>query len=157
MGTGKTVVAKILSQRLKREFVEMDEVIEKETGKPIAKIFAEDGEPHFRTLEKKLLRELAQRSDLIVSCGGGLICDEENFKLLKESGAIFNLRARPQTIYQRTKDKDIRPLLNVRDPLEKIKDLLKQRKPFYEKADYSLDTDEDTPEEVADKITQLLK
>jgi len=103
MGTGKTTVGRILAKKLNREFIETDEVIELREGSKIVDIFAKKGEGHFRELEKSLLGELSLKEDLIVSCGGGLICGEENLILLKKSGIVFSLTASAQIIYQRTK------------------------------------------------------
>ncbi len=156
MGTGKTAVGKILAKRLGKEFVEMDAAIEKKQGTEIVDIFANKGEAYFRSLEKTLLGELSEREDLVVSCGGGLICDQENLKLLKETGAVFALTASVSTIYQRTKEHAHRPILNVEDPQEKIKQLLKERAPCYAQAQCSIDTDSLSPEEVSDKIIAIL-
>lgn len=156
MGTGKTAVGKILAKRLAREFIEMDVLIEEKEGSKIADIFAKQGEGYFRSLEKILLGELSKREDLAVSCGGGLVCDQENLKLLKETGVVFALRASVSTIYQRTKEHTHRPILNVEHPQEKIKQLLEKRAPYYAQAQHSIDTDNLSPEEIADKIIAIL-
>jgi len=156
MGTGKTTVGRILAKKLNREFIETDEVIELREGSKIADIFAKKGEGHFRELERGFLRELSLREDLIVSCGGGLICGEENLILLKESGIVFSLTASAQIIYQRTKRCTHRPLINVDDPLMKITGLLAERLPYYRQAHYSINTEEAGPEEVADEIIVIL-
>ena len=100
MGTGKTAVGKILAQKLGERFVEMDAVIEERAGKPIVDIFAQDGEAKFRQLEQSLLKELSQKTDLVVSCGGGLICNDDNLKILKETGTVFNLKSSPARIWR---------------------------------------------------------
>jgi shikimate kinase len=156
MGVGKTTVGKLLSKRLNRRFVEMDEEIENREGKKISEIFAQYGEPYFRKLEKGLLRELSRQNNLVVSCGGGVVCDEENLRILRETGLVFNLKAEPTTIYERTKKYTHRPLLNVEDPLRRIEELLKERSRFYSKAHYSINTDGVFPEEIVDKIVGIL-
>ncbi|UCC95237.1 MAG: shikimate kinase [Candidatus Omnitrophota bacterium] len=157
MGTGKTAVGKVLSQRLKRQFIEMDDVIEQRQAKKIVDIFAQDGELYFRKLEKELLRELSAQTDLIVSCGGGLICNDENLELLKKTGVVINLKANPSTIYERTKKHASRPLLNVEDPLKSIEALLAKRQHYYHQAHYSIETDDLLPDQIADKIIGILK
>jgi len=156
MGTGKTAVGEILAKRLAKKFIEMDAVIEEKQGFKIADIFAKEGEAYFRNLEKTLLGELSKREGLVISCGGGLICDQENLKLLKETGVVFALKASVSTIYQRTKDHAHRPILNVGNPQEKIKQLLKERAPYYAQAQHSIDTDNLSPEEIVDKIVAIL-
>jgi len=156
MGTGKTVVGKILAKELSKEFVEMDACIEEREGSKIVDIFANKGESYFRGLEKIMLDELSQREDLVVSCGGGLICDSDNLKQLKATGAVFALRALVSTIYQRTKDHSHRPILNVDNPQERIEQLLKKRVAYYMQADHSIDTDGFSPKEIADKIIAIL-
>lgn len=157
MGTGKTTVGKILAEKLGREFVEMDEEIEKEEGKKIVDIFRQNGESYFRKIEKEVLKRIASCFNLVVSCGGGVIVDKENLKILKETGVVICLKAKPSIIYERTKKTKERPLLNVPDPLKKIKELLAKRAPFYAKADYFVDTSTLTPEEVSEEIIKILK
>ncbi len=156
MGTGKTIVGQILAKELGKEFVEMDACIEERNSLKIVDIFAQKGEAYFRGLEKILLGELSQKEDLVISCGGGLVCDSDNLKQLKETGAVFALKASVSTIYQRTKGHTHRPILNVDNPPEKIEQLLKKRACCYAQAQYSIDTDDLSPEEVANKIIDIL-
>jgi shikimate kinase len=156
MGTGKTTVGKILAAKLKRQFIEMDEAIEKEEACSITEIFATKGEPYFRKLESDLLKKLSTETDLIVSCGGGLICNKENLKILTETGTVFNLAASAKIIYERTKKYSHRPLLNVANPVLKIDELIKIRNQYYNKAHHTIDTTEINPDEVAEKIIDEL-
>ena len=157
MGTGKTVVGKILAKRLNKEFIEMDEVIEQREGKEIVDIFSQKGEGYFRELEKNLLNELSRREYLIISCGGGLICNEENLSILKETGIVFSLMASASVIYERTKKYTRRPLLNVDNPLKEIEELLAKRARYYNQAHYTIKSEEQTPEEVANAIINLIE
>jgi len=156
MGTGKTTVGKILAARLKRQFIEMDEVIENKEACPITEIFATKGEPYFRKLESNLLKEISTQANLVVSFGGGLICNKENLKLLKKTGTVFNLAAAAKTIYERTKKYNHRPLLNVGNPALKIDELIQKRNQYYSKAHHTIDTTGISPDEVADKIINEL-
>jgi len=157
MGTGKTVVGKLLARSLNREFVEMDEIIEKNAGQEIVDIFAQKGERYFRELESKLLETISARTGLVVSCGGGLICNDTNLKVLKATGRVFLLRASAATIYGRIRKQNHRPLLNVDNPQERIAELLAKREPYYGQADCEIDTEGVSPEEVAEKIMTFLK
>jgi shikimate kinase len=157
MGTGKTVVGKILAKRLNKEFIEMDEVIQQREGKEIVDIFSQKGEDYFRKLEKNLLTELSKREDLVISCGGGLVCHEENLNVLKETGVVFSLMASASVIYERTKKYIHRPLLNVDNPLKEIEELLVKRARCYNQAHYTIKSEEQTPEEVANAIINLIE
>ena len=156
MGTGKTVVGENLAKKMGKEFIEMDAVIAEREGEEIVDIFNKKGEAYFRELEKKLLKELCIKDNLVVSCGGGLICDEENLKRLKETGMVFALTASPSVIYERTKKHLHRPILNVDDPQAKIKELLDKRAPYYKQAHYLVDTEGILPEKIAAKIITIL-
>ncbi len=98
MGTGKSAVGEGLSKRLKRPFVDMDERLEKESGRSIDQIFSEQGEAAFRQMESKVVREIAKEEGTVVAAGGGVMLDQENVRLLKESGTLICLTARPEVI-----------------------------------------------------------
>jgi shikimate kinase len=157
MGTGKTSVAKILAGRLKMQFVEMDSEIEKREDKPITRIFSEEGEDYFRKAEKETTAEISKKDNLVVSCGGGVVLDEDNIEKLKKTGIVICLWAGPNTIYERVKEKKHRPLLNVENPKKRIEELLEARRPFYEKSDYSIDTSNLSLEEAANKIIKIIE
>ncbi len=153
MGTGKTVVAKALAEKLGRGFLELDAIIEKNEGMSIKEIFEKKGEPYFRGLEKDVVKQASQGQGIVISAGGGAIMDEENFKNLKKNSIIVCLEASSDTIMQRTKGNVCRPILNVPDPKKKIEELLKQRSPYYKKADHCVSTDNLTIEQVVEKVT----
>ncbi len=156
MGTGKTTVGKILSKELKREFVETDELIEKKENLDIPAIFSLKGERYFRKVEKEVLKEVSCKNSLIVSCGGGIVIDKENLSLLKKTGFVVCLTADASIIYERTVSYKHRPLLNVDNPLERIKKLLREREPFYKEAHLFIDTANISPQDVATKIIKEL-
>ena len=156
MGTGKTVIGKILAQKLGKDFIETDEKIESRQGKKIVDIFSQNGEEYFRALEKEIIRKLSSQKDLVISCGGGLICNRENLELLKSTGLVFCLRASAETIHERTKKDKNRPLLNVNNSLDKIKNLLQERTSCYAQAHYAIDTEGISPDEIVRKIISIL-
>ena len=157
MGTGKTSVGKILAQSLNMDFLDLDNVIEAKESAKITNIFAQKGEPYFRKVEKEVLKEAAQKENLIVACGGGIVIDEDNVNLMKKTGKIICLAAKAETILDRTKGYAHRPLLNVSDPKVKIEELLNLRAPFYAKADYMIDTSNLSIEEVVSKILEIVQ
>lgn len=157
MGTGKTETAKILARRLKRVFLDMDEVIVERQGMPIADIFKVKGEPYFRSLEKNLAKELSGKDGLVVACGGGTFVDEENIACLKASGTVLCLTSSLEQILKRTGKFKHRPLLNVDDPKTSMVNLFAKRAPFYAQAHYQVDTDRLTIEETVDAVIKLMK
>ena len=157
MGTGKNAVGKMLARRLGIDYIDTDDLIEKDQGMKIKDIFEKKGEPYFREVEKKIIKGVCQKQDQVIAAGGGAVIFDENMENFKKSGIIVCLTARPEVIYQRTKKTCLRPLLNVEDPLRKIRELLKEREPFYAKADFFVDTSDLTVEKITDKIIEFLK
>ncbi|PIP68275.1 MAG: shikimate kinase [Candidatus Omnitrophica bacterium CG_4_9_14_0_2_um_filter_42_8] len=156
MGTGKSAAGKKLAAKLDRDFIELDDMIEAREKMSIKDIFDKKGEPYFRQVEKEVVKEAAKREDVIMSAGGGAVVDEENFRNMKNSGIIICLKASPETILKRTKNLKTRPLLNVPDPKKQIEELLKKREPHYNKADFSIDTDNLNIEQVSEAIIKNL-
>ncbi len=158
MATGKTHIGKALAKKKKRIFVDLDELIELRQGQHIKDIFAQHGEPFFRRLEKRTLREVAREGNLIVACGGGIVIDPENIAIMKDSGKVVCLTASPQVILKRASCSAERPLLNVPDPKRQIELLLKLRAPYYAKADEIVNTSRLSPKQVVEAVaTRLLK
>jgi len=156
MGTGKTSVARKLAERLNREFLELDAIIEKKEGISIKEIFEKNGEPYFRKAEKDVIKEVSEKKGTVISAGGGAVIDEENLNRLKKNSIIVCLEASPDVILKRTKNNTRRPLLNVSDPKKTIEELLKQRDPYYKKSDHIINTDNLTIDQVIDQILTLL-
>ncbi|MBF0122311.1 MAG: shikimate kinase [Candidatus Omnitrophica bacterium] len=156
MASGKTFASRELAKCLSRECVSTDELVEKREGMRIADIFAKKGEPYFRQVEKEIVREASAQKNLVIDCGGGVAANEENFNVLKATGISFYLYASPESVYRRTKGKTDRPLLNVPDPLGKIKELLAKRDPHYRTAHFIVDSNEDNIGKVVDEILFIL-
>lgn len=144
MGCGKSSVAVKLSYRMKQAVTDTDKLIEKKQGKTITEIFAQDGEEAFRDMETETLKSLKETAkNQIISVGGGLPVRAENRALMKEIGKVVYLRAKPETLYERVKDDAGRPLLQCDDPLQKIRELLDERKETYvAAADLIVDVDD---------------
>lgn len=159
MGSGKTTVSEILSDRLGLELMDTDATIEDTEGRSISSIFREDGEEAFRDMETELLTMIAgdHLRDMVISLGGGMPVREKNRELLKKSGKVVYLKASPETIYERVKGDTTRPLLQGEDPLLRIKELMEGRSDVYdEAADLIIDTDNKTPDEICDEIIREL-
>ncbi len=155
MGTGKTTVSKQLSEVTGRNEVDIDAYLVEKEGTPISEIFEKFGEDHFRDIETKYLIEIQQNSDLIVSCGGGIVVREENVKHMKENGIIVWLTATPETIYERVKDSTDRPILNGNMNIEYIASLMEKRKNLYlSVADVIVSTDGKSINEICNEIIE---
>lgn len=152
MGTGKTEVGRILSRKLGYSLVDADAEIEKEQGMTITAIFKQYGEPKFRDIESNVIKRLSEMKNAIISTGGGAVLRQENMDNLRKNGVIVCLTASPETILKRTSNNNDRPLLQVENPLQKIRELLEFRRPYYEKADIMIDTEGKSPLEVAEEI-----
>jgi shikimate kinase/3-dehydroquinate synthase len=158
-GTGKSLVAKEVALRLNWDFLDTDDEIVKQAGKPIAEIFRQDGEGRFRELEREMIRKACQQRHTVISIGGGAIVDPQNYELLAKTGLIVCLEAKPETIYERlfreaacNPGTEIRPLLAVDNPLERIRQLKATRQSYYAKADWTIHTDGLSISEVAEEV-----
>lgn len=156
MGTGKTSVGREIALMLDLKFIDLDELIVEKEGRSINDVFAQAGEPYFRKVEKEALKEVSQVNSQVVSCGGGIVIDPENIAIMKQSGRFIALFARPEVIFERIKKETHRPLLNTVDPLARIKELLAIRKPYYDQAEFVIDTSDISVQEAAEKVIKLI-
>ena len=157
MGTGKTSTGRLVAEQLQFEFLDTDELIQTQTGRTITDIFAKDGEPAFRALERQVVAELAKRSRTVISTGGGLPTNLENLESLKTHALVVCLWASAAKIWERVRNQSHRPLLHDTDPQKKICDLLAVRAPFYRQADVLINTDQRSAREVAQQIVLQFK
>ncbi len=157
MGTGKSAVGRELAKRLNLRLVDIDALIVQKEKRSINDIFSQSGEPYFRKVESATLKEVSLNEDQVVSCGGGIVLNPENTALMKQTGRLVCLSARPEVIFERVRRHTHRPLLQVADPLAKIQELLAARKPHYEQAEFVVDSSEISVKEAADKILELIK
>lgn len=158
MGAGKSSVSAALAAQLHREVVEMDQQIAAQEGMSIPDIFAQKGEPYFRSCETALLESFAQGEPRIVSCGGGVPMREENVAAMRRCGKIVLLTARPEVILERVKDSDERPLLQGHKNVPYIQELMEQRRPKYEAAaDITVDTSDLTIEAVCQEVIRQIQ
>lgn len=157
MGTGKSVVGKRVASQLNMKFINTDDIIEEKEKRPITEIFEKSGEPYFRKVEREAVREISEMDNVVIAAGGGVVLNEENIARLKKKGVLICLGAAAEVIYERTKKHKHRPLLNVKDPVSKIKELLDSRAPFYAKADYQVDTSDKSVDEVVEEIIKKIK
>lgn len=142
MGSGKTHWGRILAEKLGAPFLDLDEFIEKNEGKPVAEIFADSGEKGFRVLEREYLLRLAALPPAVVATGGGTPCFFDNMDWMKKNGATVYLETPPEILFERLKtEREQRPLLKNLSEAE-LKDFiqsrLREREVFYRQADFIL-------------------
>ncbi|MBZ0288190.1 MAG: shikimate kinase [Anaerolineae bacterium] len=147
MGTGKSAVGQIVAARLNRPFVDTDAVIVEQAGKPIAEIFAQDGEEAFRYMERRVCRFYAGQSGFVIATGGGMLVDPSNLAVMVASGLVFCLNAMPDTIRERLEGQNGRPLF-----AGDWEGLLEKRRSAYAATPYQIDTDNKTAEDVAEEV-----
>lgn len=143
-GSGKTTVGKFLADKIKYEFADTDEYIEKNQKISIPEIVDRYGWNYFRNIETKITKSISLNNNMVVSTGGGIILRQENMDNLKKNGWTVYLRTTPLKIYDRIKDSQNRPsLTGNKSFLDEIYEVLKEREHLYEKyADYIIDTDD---------------
>jgi shikimate kinase/3-dehydroquinate synthase len=158
-GTGKSLVGREAARRLGWDFLDTDDEIVKRAGKPIADIFGEEGEHKFRQLERDAIKRACRQTRAVIAVGGGAIVDSRNYEILAGAGLIICLEARPETIYERlfresacSPDTEVRPLLAVDNPVERIRELKAARQPHYARADWTIHTDALSVNEVAGEV-----
>lgn len=168
-GSGKSTIGPLLANSLGYEFVDLDHAIEISAGKPITRIFAEEGEEYFRGLELQTLKELVEQNNLVISLGGGVLENDHSYALVKGCGTLVYLKSPPRALARRLCNKTDRPLLKgennrklSREEIEeKIKEILAKREPRYESAAITVQTDVkrigSTVEELTRKIERHVR
>ena len=153
MGSGKSVTGKALANCLNAEFIDMDAYIEKTENMSVSEIFEKFGENHFRNLEAKASATLGTFENKVIACGGGTVVNPENTMALKQNGELFYLSVAPETVINRLKTDNTRPLL-AKNKENAVNSLLNSRAPIYEAAaDHIIDANKS----VTEVVEQILK
>jgi len=150
MGSGKTTVGPILANTLGYSFIDIDQEIERISGRRIPELFSMEGEAGFRRIEHEALMTASRSAECIVSLGGGTIATDENIAVIVASGILIYLKADLDQIVKRLRNKTNRPLIlspdgsTLPEPLlrERITQLLALREPYYARADIVISTDD---------------
>jgi shikimate kinase len=168
-GSGKSTIGPLLANSLGYEFVDLDQSIEQRAGKTITRIFAENGEEYFRGLELQSLMGLVERTNLVISLGGGVLENDESYALIQKSGTMVYLKSPTKTLARRLCNKTDRPLLkgnkgqklSRQEIEEKITTILGRREPRYKSAEITVETDikriGSTVEELTRKIERYVR
>lgn len=140
-GSGKSTVGRQLSRRLQLPFVDSDHAVEAKLGCSIREYFEREGEERFRDVEESVIEELTQSHRGVLSTGGGSVLRPKNRENLRNSGQVVYLKSSPDELFRRLRHDMNRPLLQVADPLSRLRDLFTARDPLYrETAHFILET-----------------
>ena len=140
MGSGKSAIGKSLATRLGVAFLDSDAEIERAANASISEIFARDGEEFFRGRETEVIRRLLNGRPCVLSTGGGAFMAERNRTMITEKGLSLWLKASLDTLWERVRHKDTRPLLRTANPRQTLADLLAVREPIYSLANLTVET-----------------
>lgn len=164
MAAGKSTIGPILANTLGWEFYDLDKEVERKEGMKITELFNQKGEEYFRKSETKILIELLSRNEAIISLGGGAIASDKNFGIIKSSGKIIYLKSSPEIVYNRLRFKRDRPafFFEADEPpskeefLQRINELLDERKKYYEQCDFIIDTDSQKVGQTVDILAKFI-
>lgn len=153
MGAGKTTVGRTLARKIDYGFIDLDELIENQSGKSVSEIFSELGEEEFRRRERETLKSCAELEQMVISLGGGAYISEDNRNIISSAGRSVMLDCPLEICLSRVAYDGSRPLLKQESEVRALYDL---RLPYYRLADYVVSSAEDSPEKIADEIILLL-
>jgi shikimate kinase len=154
-GSGKTTVGRLAAEQLQAEFVDVDAILARREGKPITMIFAEKGEAAFREMERKEMETALAGAAAVVAPGGGWAAQPGAVDDARQCALVIYLRTGAETAAQRAAPEGTRPLLMGEDPQARMRQLLKDREPFYRNAHAQVDTDRKTPSQVTLEVVRL--
>lgn len=157
MATGKSAVGRIIAERIGYGFFDVDGLIEDEAGVSVSKIFEIEGEASFRDRETKKIEEVSLLKKAVISTGGGALIRPENREMLSRAGLVVCLSATEEEILRRAGKRESRPLINVENPHETIRKLLRERKSYYDTADVHIDTTGRSKGDIAGEIISAWK
>jgi len=156
-GSGKSTVGRQLARRLQLPFFDSDHVIEQQLGCSIRDYFEREGEERFRDVEEEVLGQLTQKSG-VLSTGGGAVLRATNREHLRRRGKVIYLKSTPEELMRRLRHDKQRPLLQVSDPLQKLRDLYAVRDPLYsETAHFVIETGRPTVSMLVNMIIMQLE
>ncbi|TXT41635.1 MAG: shikimate kinase [Comamonadaceae bacterium] len=156
-GSGKSTVGRQLARRMQLPFLDSDHEIEQSLGCSIREYFEREGEDRFRDMEEAVIDELTQQPKGVLSTGGGVVLRANNRQHLHERTRVVYLNSMPDELFRRLRHDKNRPLLQVADPLQRLRDLYAQRAQLYrETAHFSVDTGRPSVSTLVNMITMQL-
>ena len=157
-GSGKSTVGRQLARRLGLPFADSDHVIEQRIGCSIRSFFEREGEDAFRDIEEQVIEELCAADAGVIATGGGAVLRPGNRERLRAAGQVFYLRSTPEDVYRRVRNDKGRPLLQVDDPMKRLRELYAQRDPLYrETAHFVIETGRPTVPTLVNMILMQLE
>ncbi|MDB6165524.1 MAG: aroK [Lacunisphaera sp.] len=157
MGTGKSTVGRILARQTGFQFLDSDHEIERAQGRAVAKIFAEDGETKFRELEREFIERGHPAHGCIVACGGGLVVPPGMLELLRRRGVVICMHAPIETILERTMHTTHRPLFQVENREQRVRELFAAREEIYRRTGTMVLTDRRPMKEIAAHVLRVYR
>ncbi len=157
MGTGKTTVGRAVAHQLGYALLDSDHEIERQQKRTIPEIFATDGEAAFRALERAFVEGGHAATRTVVACGGGLVVQPGMLELVKTKGVVICLHASLEAILRRTQGNKNRPLLDVENPMDRIRALYAAREPIYNKAGSIILTDGRTLSDIVQHVLRTYR
>ncbi len=154
-GAGKTTVGRLVAEKLKAGFVDIDTMLIRREGKPIGMIFAEKGEAAFRDLERDAMETALKQEPAVIAPGGGWAAQQGALANAKQNAFLVYMRTRADTAAERAAPEGTRPMLAGDDPVARMRALLKEREAAYREAHETVDTDRKTPAQVAQEVCSL--
>jgi shikimate kinase len=157
MGTGKTSVGGLIANRMGWPFIDTDLVIVNKVRKSIPDIFRTKGEEYFRAIEHEVISDVTKRNSTVIATGGGAVLNPENMRMLRECGIVVALDAQLDTIWNRIKESNDRPLVFGKNSKSELEDLFLKRLHAYENAHLRIKVDNKKPQEIAEEIINIIK
>ena len=157
MGTGKSTVGRLVARQLGFQFIDSDHEIERLQGKPVAQIFATEGEDKFRVMEREFVEHGHPAQGCVVACGGGLVVPAGMLELLRARGIVMCMHAPIETILRRTMHANHRPLLQVENPEQRLRELYAQREEIYRRTGTMVLTDSRPMREIAAHVLRVYR
>ena len=154
-GSGKSTVGRLVAEQLHAGFVDVDAILTRREGKPITMIFAEKGEAAFREMERKEMETALASEPAVIAPGGGWAAQPGAIDQAKAHALVVYLRTRPETAAQRAAPEGTRPMLIGDDPVARMRQLQKEREPFYRAAHAAVDTDRKSAPQIANEVVRL--
>jgi shikimate kinase len=157
-GVGKSTVGRLVSELLPAPLLDIDSILVRQMGMPIAQIFGMVGEPRFRSMERDAVRTAQAREPAVIVPGGGWAAQPGEMQIARPGSLLIYLKCTPAVAARRSEEGEVRPLVTgAADPAEKVRALLAAREPYYKLADYEVATDAKKTTDVADEVVRLAR